>query len=389
MDQFKGVYPRGDSIRIQIRYKTKKYSGTLKLKPNPSNLAHAARVREQMLFDLRTDQYNPEKYFNTSGAAPSPAQPQAPIITFHEMAYRWVTSQSHLSEGTLRQYKLSLRRVWLPLFADRDITQIKYSELAQAVGKIKWTSAKTRNNNLITLRKVFEMAYLDELIDNNPTERIANQKVQHEQPDPFDLDEIEQILDYMDALYDPQISNYFEFAFFTGLRPEEQIELKWTDYDQQQKQIRIQRAKSYGTVKNVKNNKIRDIDLNDRAVQAINKQKAYTFLKSEYIFLNPNTEKQWADQAKQRTRYWVPTIKRLAIRYRPPYQARHSYATMLLMSGVNPAYAANQMGHSVQVFFNVYARWITRQDQQREQEKLSKFLDKAPKKPQNKTNLPK
>lgn len=50
--------------------------------------------------------------------------------------------------------------------------------------------------------------------------------------------------------------------------------------------------------------------------------------------------------------------KKLGIRYRSPYETRHTYATMLLMTGVTPAFAARQMGHSIQMFLTTYARWI-------------------------------
>ena len=62
-------------------------------------------------------------------------------------------------------------------------------------------------------------------------------------------------------------------------------------------------------------------------------------------------------------RQWVkrdggPCLKRLGIRYRSPYETRHTYATMMLMQGVTPAFAARQMGHSVEMFLRTYARWI-------------------------------
>ena len=56
--------------------------------------------------------------------------------------------------------------------------------------------------------------------------------------------------------------------------------------------------------------------------------------------------------------YWEPILKKLGLRYRSPYQTRHTYATMLLMAGVTPAYAARQMGHSIQMFLSTYARWL-------------------------------
>lgn len=44
-----------------------------------------------------------------------------------------------------------------------------------------------------------------------------------------------------------------------------------------------------------------------------------------------------------------------AICYRSPYETRHTYATMMLMAGVTPAYRARQLGHSVEMFLRNYS----------------------------------
>lgn len=55
---------------------------------------------------------------------------------------------------------------------------------------------------------------------------------------------------------------------------------------------------------------------------------------------------------------WIATLKALNIRRRPPYNCRHTYATMRIMSGMNPAFISQQLGHSVQMLLSTYARWI-------------------------------
>ncbi len=63
-------------------------------------------------------------------------------------------------------------------------------------------------------------------------------------------------------------------------------------------------------------------------------------------------------------------LRRLGIRYRPPYNCRHTYATICLMSGLNPAFIAQQLGHSVQMLLSTYARWINSSSDWQELEKL-------------------
>jgi integrase len=61
------------------------------------------------------------------------------------------------------------------------------------------------------------------------------------------------------------------------------------------------------------------------------------------------------------------------VRHREAYQTRHTYATMLLMAGANPAWAAKQLGHSVQVFLKVYSKWIDGKASQIELAKVERF----------------
>ena len=46
------------------------------------------------------------------------------------------------------------------------------------------------------------------------------------------------------------------------------------------------------------------------------------------------------------------------IRYRDPYNARHSSACRMIEAGIKPAYCAKILGHSVQTFLTTYARFI-------------------------------
>lgn len=54
----------------------------------------------------------------------------------------------------------------------------------------------------------------------------------------------------------------------------------------------------------------------------------------------------------------------------PPYNCRHTYATICLMSGLNPAFIAQQLGHSVQMLLSTYARWLNSSSDWSELEKL-------------------
>lgn len=60
----------------------------------------------------------------------------------------------------------------------------------------------------------------------------------------------------------------------------------------------------------------------------------------------------------------------LTIRERRQYDTRHTYATMCLMAGMNPAFIANQLGHSVQMLLSTYAKWLNSTSDWAELQKL-------------------
>ncbi|MFY0477114.1 hypothetical protein [Achromobacter marplatensis] len=37
---------------------------------------------------------------------------------------------------------------------------------------------------------------------------------------------------------------------------------------------------------------------------------------------------------------------------------RHTYATVILMAGMTPAFCAKQLGHSVEMFLKTYSKWL-------------------------------
>jgi integrase len=165
----------------------------------------------------------------------------------------------------------------------------------------------TMNNALIPLRAVFAHALADHEITIDPTLLVKNSKVQTSPPDPLELDEVDALLAHMRTKYHAQVVNYFEVAIFTGMRPSEQIALRWTDFATRSGELRVQRACVWGQDKSTtKTHVVRDIELNERALAALLRQKAHTLLANGAIFHNPHNGEPWSD-GKLEGRYWNVT----------------------------------------------------------------------------------
>lgn len=77
-----------------------------------------------------------------------------------------------------------------------------------------------------------------------------------------------------------------------------------------------------------------------------------------WVFPNPFTKQRWANDSKI-TKRWRKAIEKAGVRYRKPYQTRHTYASMMLSAGENVMYVAGQMGHADwSMLVKVYGRWI-------------------------------
>lgn len=69
-----------------------------------------------------------------------------------------------------------------------------------------------------------------------------------------------------------------------------------------------------------------------------------------------------------------PAIRLSSMRQRDARQTRHTFATICLMVGIKPAWAARQMGHSVEMFYRVYSRWIDHADRGAQRRKLDGYI---------------
>ena len=97
--------------------------------------------------------------------------------------------------------------------------------------------------------------------------------------------------------------------------------------------------------------------LNSHALKAFQELQTKTYLKYESVFICSETKKSYATEKSLYKRF-VSAMKSTRIRHRPAYNTRHTYATVCLMSGLNPVYVASQLGHSLIMLKKRYARWI-------------------------------
>lgn len=147
------------------------------------------------------------------------------------------------------------------------------------------------------------------------------------------------------------------------MRTSELVDLAWSNIDWKRGIIRVwkgktQVAKVAETPKTKRS--IHEIRILQPALEALLNQKELTFSqdKKASVFINPITGKPWEGNQQIRNA-WVATLRKANVRYRNPYQTRHTYTSMMLSAGETPVWVAGQMGHTdVTMIFRIYGRWI-------------------------------
>lgn len=128
--------------------------------------------------------------------------------------------------------------------------------------------------------------------------------------------------------------------------------------------LHVQAASVVGVIKKTKTKAgTRKVELSSEAMNALNEQKQFTLMKDGVIFEDPKTNKAWASADAIRKKAWVPTLKKAGIRYRNPYQTRHTFATRHISQGANLFWLAGQMGHKgPEMLFRHYGGYLKEYD---------------------------
>jgi len=276
--------------------------------------------------------------------------------------YQKQVENGKMSPATFAGYKKSLTGERMQRWHGMELHEVTPALLRDWISSMDCT-AKAIRNMLTPLRSVFEDALNDGLVTRNPFDQIAlaklirqNSKSSDYVIEPFSQAERDAILQ---ACRDDERPT-FQFWFNTGLRPGELQALEWRHIDLESATARIELNQVAGVIKNPKTAAgLRTVDLNAEAIKALEAQKAISLKRGPRVFLNPRTLAPWSTDAQIRKTAWLPIMERAGIKYRNPYQIRHTYASTMLTAGANPWYVASQLGHEdVEMVFRTYGKFI-------------------------------
>ena len=359
----------GKTINICFYFKGVRCREPLSRLPvTPANLKYAERLKAEIEGKIERGLFNYADYFPHSRKLRifGNATTSATVRDYLDQ-YLAACKKRGLSHSTLGGYQKCLNAL-------ADLHGVTAASLTPAMIKHWITAAtiatKTTRNILSFLRAAMDEAVTDGLLPINPVSQVSVGRykgtelasdVSAREVDPFTPDEVAAILS---AARNEQWENLFRFAFATGLRSSELCALRWEHIDWVGHHVAVQAARIDGIDKQTKTRAgTRSVELSPDALTALQDQQRFTFLHSPFVFHDPKTNQPWSGADAIRKKAWLPTLKKAGVRYRHPYQTRHTYATKHISQGCNLFWLAKQMGHKgPEMLFRHYGSYLSEYD---------------------------
>ena len=166
----------------------------------------------------------------------------------------------------------------------------------------------------------------------------------------------------------PKLYALFLLMTRTGLRPGEAVALTWADVNlhPEERSIRVERTLSARKIGTPKSGHGRSVDVS--AELRVTLLKLQVERKEETLRKSWGTVPEWVfcSRVGRIVDYsWVAKDFGRLLRYAglpshfTPHCLRHTYASLLLQTGISPVYVQRQLGHaSIQMTCDLYGKWL-------------------------------
>ena len=177
---------------------------------------------------------------------------------------------------------------------------------------------------------------------------------------PFSFREWKILMQFILPWYRP----YFELAVQTGLRPSEQVALKWQAVEEKFIHIELSRVRNIEKTELKTEESRRSIAIRPAMAKTLDAQKQLTKgVESPYVFMNTEGRPILQDKLRE---HWARAMNKSGLKYRRMYETRHTFASWALAAGETPEWVARTLGHvDTSMVYRTYGRYIpnlTRKD---------------------------
>ncbi|MGV8168160.1 MAG: tyrosine-type recombinase/integrase [Alkaliphilus sp.] len=314
-------------------------------------------------------------------------EPSKEVLSVYLEKWLEVAVKNRVTEKTHDSYTYLIKLYINPELGDIPISQltaIRVQDMYNSLIKKNLSSRTVRYVHSV-LRNALEQAVKWQSIKQNPTQYVDLPK--HEKTQEITALSVEETKRFLDASTFNRWGVLFELMITTGLRPGEAYGLTWNNVDFIKKQIyvikAISRVKGKWTLKEPKTKKSkRTLPLPETTLQrlkdhkkeqTLEKLKARDYNDHAFVFASNNGNPLEARNVINQ--YFKPLLEQVGLpRTIRLYDLRHTCATLLMASDVNPKVVAERLGHSnVSMTLNTYTHVLPGM-QEEATNKLDKLL---------------
>lgn len=306
--------------------------------------------------------------------------------TFEEIAGLWLENyKTTVKASTFELTKTRLKQITQDNFKDLKIKGLSVAYCQKVAISLSKKYA-LYGQYLSIIQRVFKYAVLIDIIPSNPFDKVIRPKGKEAKKKINYLDK-EELKHFLECASSASVPYFFPLVYlisYTGLRIGEALALKWSDIDFETKKVSITKTVAKINGKQIiqtpktKNSK-RIVSVDSSTLDVLKKWKKEQIklyfkvgkpFKNEDNFIFTNQYASWI-HANDFTSCFKRFIKRNGLKKITPHGLRHTHASLLFASGVEPKNISDRLGHSsVQITLDLYTHIS---DNQRT-DTLDKFL---------------
>ena len=262
-----------------------------------------------------------------------------------------------MSENSRSNYQSYLEKKIYPALGDTKMPEITTAQITalllsiQSEGKAHATVVKVYT----ILHGLFRMAYLNDMIDRNPMDKVERPKprkdeIKAAEPEAYTAEEVQKILTALEK--EPlKWRALVHVLIDTGIRRGECCALKWSCIDFTTGAITIAGNLCYTVDKGVyldtpKNGRTRTVYAGDDTTALLRQLRSEQAKKaiSAYVFTREDSPEPMHPQSP--TRYLQKFSERCGVKGLHPHKLRHTFASVAITSGADVASVSEALGHS-------------------------------------------
>ena len=203
------------------------------------------------------------------------------------------------------------------------------------------------------LQGIFKAAYMEDLIDRNPMDKVQRPKprkdeIKAAEPAACSVAEIRAILSALEQ--EPiKWQVFVRLLIDTGIRRGECCGLQWKDVDFKENTITVSGNLCYTPQKGIyldtpKNGRSRTIDVDPRVMALLRQYRRENLSLSAYVFTQEESLEPMHPQSPGR--YLQSFSRRYGIKGLHPHKLRHSFASIAITNGADIASVSEKLGHT-------------------------------------------